>query len=86
MIQTQTMSKAIAWVALTTLLAACGSRQPPAPEPPPPQATARNTVVLPPIGYGKTVKGVQLSKTDDPCDAPASLQQAVQLKRKRSKT
>jgi len=78
MIQTQTMSKAIAWVALTTLLAACGSRQPPAPEPPPPQATARNTVVLPPIGYGKTVKGVQLSKTDDPCDAPASLQQAVQ--------
>jgi hypothetical protein len=33
---------------------------------------------MPLTTYGKTAKGLQLFKTDDPCDAPASLQQAVE--------
>ncbi|CAN7150237.1 hypothetical protein LJR084_000133 [Variovorax sp. LjRoot84] len=60
------------------LLAACGSRQPAAPQAEPAAASARNTVVMPAIAYGTTAKGLQLSKKDDPCDVPASLQQAVQ--------
>ncbi|MDM0054695.1 hypothetical protein [Variovorax fucosicus] len=64
----------------TTLLAACGSRRPAVaePEPPEPTANARNAVILPAISYGKTPKGVQLSKADDSCDVPASLNQAIQ--------
>lgn len=60
------------------LLAACGTRQPAAPEPPPPEASARNSVVMPPVAYGITAKGLQLQKSDDACDVPASLKQAVQ--------
>lgn len=64
----------------TLVLAACGTRRPAVqePEPPEPTANANNAVILPAISYGKTPKGVQLSKTDDACDVPASLQQAVQ--------
>lgn len=60
------------------LLTACGSRQPPAPEPAPAAASARNTLLMPAIAYGTTAKGLRLSKADDPCDVPVSLQQAVQ--------
>ena len=63
----------------TTLLTACGSRRlANEPEPPEPTASARNAVILPTIGYGKTAEGLQLSKADDSCDVPASLNQAVQ--------
>lgn len=72
------LSVAMSAVAVATLLAACGSRQPAAPEPPPATATPRNSVVMPIIAYGTTAKGVQLSKADDACDVPASLRQAVQ--------
>ena len=64
----------------TTLLTACGSRRPAVnePEPPEPTANARNAVIVPVISYGKTAKGVQLSKAEDSCDVPASLNQAIQ--------
>lgn len=63
-----------------TLLTACGTRRPAVsePEPPEPTASPRNAVIVPAISYGKTAKGVQLTKTDDACDVPTSLQQAVQ--------
>ncbi len=60
------------------LLAACGTRQPATPEPPPPDANARNSVVMPAVGYGTTATGLQLQKSDDACGVPALLQQAVQ--------
>lgn len=61
-------------------LTACGSRgsRVAEAEPPEPTANARNAVVLPAISYGKTTKGVQLTKADDACDVPASLNQAIQ--------
>ncbi len=61
------------------LLTACGSRGPTAvePEQTTPQATAQNTVVLPPVTYGKTPEGLQLTKRDDPCDVPTSLAAAI---------
>ena len=75
---TARLSVAMSALAVATLLAACGSRQPATPEPPPATATPRNSVVMPAIAYGTTTKGVQLSKADDACDVPASLRQAVQ--------
>lgn len=60
------------------LLAACGTRQPAEPEPPPPEATPHNSVVMPPVGYGVTEKGLQLTAADDRCDVPTSLREAVQ--------
>ena len=72
------LSLALGAVTTAALLAACGTRQPAPPEPPPPEATARNSVVVPAIAYGTTAKGIKLSKADDACDVPASLQQAVQ--------
>jgi hypothetical protein len=64
----------------TAALTACGSRgsRVAEAEPPEPTANARNAVVLPAISYGKTNKGVQLTKADDACDVPASLNQAIQ--------
>lgn len=59
-------------------LSACGSRGPTVPEPPEPVANASNAVILPPVGYGKTAQGLQLSKADDRCDVPASLHQAIE--------
>ncbi|MDM0034936.1 hypothetical protein QTI33_22575 [Variovorax sp. J22P271] len=72
------MRNAIATALVMGGLTACGTRQPSMPEPPPPTASVHNTVVMPPISYGRTGEGLQLSKKDDPCDVPASLQQAVQ--------
>lgn len=62
------------------VLVACGTRRPAVqePEPPEPTANARNAVILPAISYGKTSKGLQLTRTDDACDVPASLNQAIQ--------
>jgi hypothetical protein len=62
------------------MLTGCGSRgsKVAEAEPPEPTANARNAVVLPAISYGKTIKGVQLTKADDACDVPASLNQAIQ--------
>ena len=64
----------------TAALTACGSRGPRVAEaePPEPTANACNAVILPAISYGKTTKGVQLTKADDACDVPASLNQAIQ--------
>lgn len=64
----------------TAMLTACGSRGPTVAEPeqPEPTASARNTVILPVITYGKTASGLQLSKGDDACDVPTSLAQAIQ--------
>ncbi|MES2250741.1 MAG: hypothetical protein V4645_25945 [Pseudomonadota bacterium] len=71
-------ARLLALAGAASLLAACGTRQPAAPEPPPPEATARNSVLMAPVAYGTTAKGVALSKADDSCDVPASLRQAVQ--------
>ncbi|PIF76005.1 hypothetical protein CLU95_3159 [Variovorax sp. 54] len=72
------VARLLALAGAASLLAACGTRQPAAPEPPPPEATARNSVLMAPVAYGTTTKGVALSKADDSCDVPASLRQAVQ--------
>jgi hypothetical protein len=63
-----------------TMLTACGSRGPTTveAEAPAPQATAHNTVILPPVTYGKTAEGLQLSKSGDPCDVPTSLAAAIE--------
>ena len=74
----QPVRNAFVTIAVTSLLAACGTRQPAAPEPQPPAATAHNTVVMPPVAYGTTSKGLQLSKADDNCGVPDSLRQAVE--------
>lgn len=71
-------ARLLALAGAASLLAACGTRQPTAPEPPPPEATASNSVLMAPVAYGTTAKGVTLSKADDSCDVPASLRQAVQ--------
>ena len=62
------------------LIAACGTRQPTtkAAEPPPPDATAQNSLIMPPVVYGTTAQGLKLSKADDNCDVPTLLHQAVQ--------
>ncbi|MGJ7485376.1 hypothetical protein ACSFA2_08960 [Variovorax sp. LT2P21] len=67
-------------LATAGLLAACGTRTPSAEpaEPPPAAATAQNTLVMPPVAYGTTSKGLRLSKSDDNCDVPALLRQAVE--------
>ncbi|MGE0349251.1 hypothetical protein [Hydrogenophaga sp.] len=69
----------IATLSTALLLTACGSRGPTAaePEPPAPSASAHNTVILPAVTYGQTASGLQLGKSDDTCDVPASLVQAI---------
>lgn len=47
---------------------------PEAPEIPP---GARNSVVMPPITWGTTAKGLKLTTADEVCEATASLRQAV---------
>ncbi|MDR7097262.1 hypothetical protein [Hydrogenophaga laconesensis] len=76
-IKTRTL---IGTILTTSLLTACGSRGPAIAEPDEPEATAtaRNTVILPAITYGKTPAGLQLSKADDNCDIPTSLTNALQ--------
>lgn len=67
-------------LAAAGLMAACGTRQPSAQtaEPPPAEATAQNSLVMPSVTYGTTSKGLRLSKSDDNCDVPALLRQAVE--------
>jgi len=74
----QRITTAVGAATFISLLAACGSPGPVEPEPPEPTANARNAVILPAVSYGKTDKGLQLSKADDKCDVPTSLAQAVQ--------
>jgi hypothetical protein len=64
----------------TTVLVACGSRGPAAVEQAQaaPTATARNTVIIPAVTYGKTASGLQVSKDDDKCDVPTSLANTIQ--------
>lgn len=59
-------------MAVSSLLAACGSHYQP-PKGMPPAPAAYNTVILPPVVYG-----LQMSESDDACDVPDSLRQAVQ--------
>lgn len=72
------MRAAIAAIAATSFLAACGTRQPTAPEPEAPAASAHNTVVMPPVVYGTTDSGARLSKADDTCGVSDSLRQALE--------
>lgn len=74
------VTRLAALLATASLIAACGTRQPgvATPEPPPPAATAQNSLVMPPVTYGTTSKGLRLSKADDNCDVPALLRQAVE--------
>jgi hypothetical protein len=65
-------------MAVSSLLAACDSHSP---QPPGRMSAvapaAYNTVILPPVVYGH-YQGRQMSKSDDACDVPDSLRQAVQ--------
>jgi hypothetical protein len=61
---------------LTLVLAACGTRGPQAPEPAI-VYTGANTLVLPPIAYGKTDAGVAMTAADDGCDVPGTIAAAV---------
>jgi hypothetical protein len=62
-------------IALILALAACGTRGPRGAEPPAPALvyTGANTLVLPPIAYGKTVEGAMLTVADDDCDVPGTI-------------
>jgi hypothetical protein len=70
----------ISALAAAFILTACGSpgHTVAEPEPPAPTASAHNTVILPTVTYGQTASGLQLSKSDDTCDVPTSLAQAIQ--------
>jgi hypothetical protein len=64
-------------MAVSSILAACGSRDPQPPEQMPPAPAAYNTVILPPVVYGH-YQGRQMSESDDACGVPDPLRQAVQ--------
>lgn len=65
-------------MAVSALLAACGSHDPQPPERMPPAPAASPTVmVLPPVAYGHD-QGRQMSESDDACGVPDPLRQAVQ--------
>ena len=65
-------------IAVSSILAACGSHNPQPPEQTPPAPAAyNNTVVLPPVVYGN-YRGRQMSESDDACGMPEPLRQAVQ--------
>ncbi|MDH6167693.1 hypothetical protein M2282_002843 [Variovorax boronicumulans] len=64
-------------MAASSILAACGSRDPQAPEQTPPAPVAYNAVTLPPVVYGH-YQGRQMSESDDACGVPDPLRQAVQ--------
>lgn len=71
----QALRNMCAVMAVSSLLAACDSRHIQAHE----LASGINRgVVVPPIVYGRTAQGVQLSEFDDSCDVPGPLRQAVQ--------
>lgn len=64
-------------IAVSSILAACGSHNPQPPEQTPPAPVATNTVALPPVVYGH-YRGRQMSESDDACGVPDPLRQAVQ--------
>jgi hypothetical protein len=64
-------------IAVSSILAACGSHDPQPFERTPPAPVAYNTVVLPPVVYGY-YQGRQMSESDDACGVPDPLRQAVQ--------
>lgn len=64
-------------IAVSSLLAACGSHDPQPPERMPPAPAAYTTVILPPVAYGH-YRGRQMSESDDACGVPDPLRQAVQ--------
>lgn len=74
------VTRLAALLAMASLIAACGTRQPnsEAVEPSPPEATAQNSLVMPTVTYGTSSKGLRLSKSEDKCDVPALLRQAVE--------
>lgn len=45
---------------------------------PEPVYTSANTVVVPPIAYGKTAEGAQLTAADNGCDVPGTIRSALQ--------
>ncbi|WP_157603957.1 hypothetical protein [Rhizobacter sp. Root1221] len=71
------MRNACIAMAVSSLLAACGSHDPKPPERMPPAPAAYNTLILPPVGYGR-YQGRQMSESDDACGVPDPLRQAVQ--------
>jgi hypothetical protein len=73
----QSVRNACIAMAASSILAACGSHNPPPPEPVPPAPAAYNTVILPPVVYGY-YQGRQMSESDDACGVPDPLRQAVQ--------
>lgn len=64
-------------MAVSSILTACGSRNPQPPERMPPAPASYNTVILPPVVYGH-YQGRQMSESDDACGVPDPLRQAVQ--------
>src|SRR5437868_5449757 len=64
-------------MAVSSILAACGSHNPQPLERVPPAPAAYNTVILPPVVYGY-YQGRQMSESDDACGVPDPLRQAVQ--------
>lgn len=75
---THRLSLALA-ITAAFLLTACGTRRPAVQEieQSEPTPDARNAIILPAINYGKTPKGLQLTPSDDACDVPTSLTQAI---------
>lgn len=64
-------------MAVSALLAACGSHDSQPPERTRPAPGASTTVVLPPVAYGHD-QGRRMSEADDACGVPDPLRQAVQ--------
>ena len=73
----QSVRHACIAMAVSLVLAACGSHDPQPPERMPPAPAAYNTVILPPVVYGHS-QGRQMSESDDACGVPEPLHQAVQ--------
>jgi hypothetical protein len=65
--------------ALVVTLAGCGSRGPQAAAPAPKiEFTSTNTLIVPPIVYGKTRDGLVLTVSDDGCEVPHLIREALQ--------
>jgi hypothetical protein len=67
-------ARVLLFVLVAAAVAACGSTKP---APPPPAQTGANTLVVPPIVYGKLANGIALTARDDGCDAPGTLRAAI---------
>ena len=64
-------------MAVSSILAACGSHNSQPVERTAPTPAAYSTVILPPVVYGQ-YRGRQMSESDDACGVPEPLRQAVQ--------